>query len=88
MITSFLDSTVDCNAKFSLIDCKLLILRLHCLFPQDIEFVQVLHLLFTGEMQITALMLIIITCHEAVDMVVGEILVDIETLHPLMFEEE
>lgn len=58
------------------------------MFSQDIEFVQVLHRQFTEEMQITVLVLIIITCHEAVDMVVGETQEDIETLHPRMVEVE
>lgn len=53
-----------------------------------IESVQVPHLLFTVEMQIIALVLITITCHEAVDMEGGEILADIETLHPHMLEVE
>lgn len=45
-------------------------------------------LLFTVEMLITALVLIIITFHGAVDMVVEEILADIETLHLHMFVVE
>jgi len=56
------------------------------LFSQDIEFVQVPPLQFTEEMQITVLVLIIITYHEAVDTVVGEIQEDIETLHLLLVE--
>lgn len=47
---------------------------------------QVPPLQFTEEMQITVLVLIIITCQEAVDSVVGEILEDIDTLHLRMVE--
>jgi len=86
MITILLDSTVDCNAEFSHNSCKSLILKLRSLFSQDIEFVQVLHLQSTVERQITVLVLIIITYHEAVDMVAGEIQEDIETLHLRMVE--
>jgi hypothetical protein len=56
------------------------------LFSQDIDFVQVPHLLFTVEMLITASILIIITSRETVDMVVGEILADTETLHTRIIE--
>ena len=59
-------------------------------FFQDIEFVQVLVLLYGIEMWIivTVLILIIlVVCHGAVILAVGGILVDIETLHPLMVEE-
>ena len=49
---------------------------------------QVLPLLFVVAMQIIAMALIIITCHEIVDMAVQEILGDIETLRPLMVGEE
>lgn len=55
------------------------------LFSQDIDFVQVPHLPFTVEMLITVSLLIIITRHETVDMVAGEIMADIETLHPHIF---
>lgn len=47
---------------------------------------QVPHLLFTVEMLITASILIIITSLETVDMVVGEILADTETLHTRIIE--
>lgn len=58
------------------------------LFSQDIDFVQVPHLLFTVEMLIIASLLTIITCHGTVDMVAGETLADIETLHTRMLEVE
>lgn len=57
------------------------------LFSQDIDSVQVPRLLFTTvEMLIIASLLIIITFRETVDLVAGEILADIETLHTHMLE--
>lgn len=77
------------NAIISFTTCDLLILKnLLSLFSQDIEFVQVQSLLFIVEMQIIAIILIIIACHEVVDLVVEEILVGIETLHPLIVQEQ
>lgn len=70
--------TVVCNTKFSLT---------MSLFSQDIDSVQVPRLLFTTvEMLIIASLLIIITFRETVDLVAGEILADIETLHTRMHE--
>lgn len=51
---------------------------------------QVLVLLYATELQIivTVLILIIlVVCHAAVNLAAGGILVDIETIHPLMVEE-
>jgi hypothetical protein len=57
------------------------------LFSQDIDSVQVPRLLFTTVgMLIIASLLIIITFRETVDLVAGEILADIETLHTHMLE--
>ncbi|KAE9464468.1 hypothetical protein C3L33_03626, partial [Rhododendron williamsianum] len=60
-------------------------------FFQGIEFVQVLVLLCAAGMQITATVRILIVgwaYHVVVDLVVGDLLVDIETIHPLMAVEE
>jgi hypothetical protein len=69
----------------------LLISRLRWFFFfQDIEFVQVLVLLYVIEMWIivTVLILIIrVVCHGAVILAEGGILVDIKTLHPLTVGE-
>lgn len=54
----------------------------------DIELMQVLPLQFVVAMQIIAMVLIMIICHEIVDMVMQEKLGDIETHHPLMAEGE
>lgn len=60
-------------------------------FFQGIEFVQVLVLLCAAGMQITATVRILIVgwaYHVVVDLVVGDLLVDIETIRPLMAVEE
>lgn len=59
-------------------------------FFQDIEFVQVLVPLYVVGMQITVMVPILIAQvahHEAVILVMGGILVDIETLHLLIIED-
>lgn len=60
-------------------------------FFQGIEFVQGLVLLCAGGMQITATVQILIVgwaYHVVVDLAVGDLLVDIETIRPLMAVEE
>lgn len=57
---------------------------------QDIELVQVLHLLCGVGMQIIAMdpvLIMLVVLHAAVKLVAGGTLVDIESLLPLLFEE-
>ena len=74
-------------AKSTAILLRLIPALIDIQMTMDIEFVQVLPLLYIVEMLIIAMVLITTTCHEAVVMVVGGNLVDIETLHPLMVEK-